>query len=476
MRPHQILALPLFLALHGCGASDVEAPPIPTLLDEIARTDPGTVLAFAMATIPGEPATPFAAAGRNQRVRMHPASTLKLILAATAIDAGLLDRSLVTRLLVDTKSTALLLEGAGDPLLSKADLESLWRRAAQVGVALDESLLVDSSLFDGVPFGAGWMWDDEPSPYMPYVSALTVESGVVDIVVSRPHEPERDPVVIFDPPAPLHFHLDLEIERVATPATSRPTLARDVLGDRRRVRVFGPLAPGDEVAAEFSVPDPDLFTGEVLASIADPSRGVSDRARVVRVPRLSPQERARFREVARVERPLADVLRHMLKHSDNLAAECVLRLLAVITDPTLPGSADRGVWVVARYLATLGFAPDDYTIVDGSGLSFYDSVSADLLLAVLLDMAARPTFDRFRDMLPVAGVDGTLATRFVDSPVTGRIHAKTGTLSGVSGLAGYATTPRGEVRAFALLAGEYTGSARPWRERLDALATLIADR
>lgn len=462
------------LAVTGCALGDrPPISPLEALVEHLAHEDPGTIVAVATASIGSPELRASAGFERNSRVRMHPASTLKLVTAAAAIDAGFLDRSLVTRLLADTQSTALLLEGAGDPLLTHEDLETMWRQAARAEIELDQTLLVDSSLFDGIPFGAGWMWDDEPAPFMPYVSALTVDSGVVSVVISRPVEHERDPFVLFDPPAPTFFSLDLKLDRVPAKTTTSVAITREVLGDRRTIRIEGPLAPGDRADASFSFPDPDLFTGEVLVSIADPARDAAHRARVVRVPRLTPEERSRFKEVARIDRPIEDVLRAMLKQSDNLAAECLLRLLAVHADPSVPGSAAGGTAVVARYLARLGFAPDDFTIVDGSGLSFYDSISAEILLAVLVDLAARPDFPRILELLPIAGVDGTLMNRFADSPAHGRVRAKTGTLAGVSGLAGYAETTDGSMRAFAFLAGEYTGSARPWRERLDALAEAL---
>jgi PBP4 family serine-type D-alanyl-D-alanine carboxypeptidase len=461
---------PFVVALLSLGCSlgrDPAPPPILDLAARIAAEDPGTVLAFAAAPIDGGERW-----RRNATVRMHPASTLKLVTAAAAIASGALDAKFTTRLHADSKTGALMLEGGGDPLLSQRDLQALWKQANERGATLGDVVLVDSASFGDPTFGAGWMWDDEPSPYMPYVSALCVDGGLVKVTLTRPATDDREPMIAFDPPAPSHFELDLAFERTAAGTATEIEITREVLGNRRLLHFRGRLAPAGLAEATLSAPDPDLFAASTFAALAEPSRASQRPIRVVRLPRLTPEERARFVELARIDRSLVDVLVVMLKDSDNLAAECVLRWLALRENPATPATAETGVAVVARYLASLGHSPDSYTIVDGSGLSFYNSLSADLLLDVLLDMAQRGTFSSFLGMLPSAGFDGTLRRRFAGTPAEHKIAAKTGTIGGVSGLAGYTRSDDGQ-RAFVLLAGEYTGSARPWRDRIDAIATAL---
>lgn len=465
-----LIAIP-FLGLSSCAW--LRSAPETTLSDELdalARS-PATTLGIAIATLDG---TGFSHRRDDERL-LHPASTLKLITAAAAIDLGLLETPIVTKLLVERDGAAVLLEGGGDPLLSTDDLRKMLEQAdARVagGFTLGPLVMVDSSLFDPTPFGAGWMWDDEPSAFMPWISALTLDSGVFSIRAKGASDPQQSVELVFEPPGARHFALDVNVSAPAPGVAPELAIDRGVLNDRRTLRIHGTLERGAIDTRSFAIPEPDLFVGEVFASLAAPERSEAQHPTIAQ---LDPLDRPRFVEVARCERPLRTILTRMLKESDNLAAECVLRILSRAVNPGRPGDAAGGLLVVNAYLARLGFDPAAYRIVDGSGLSFYDAIDAEMLLAVLLDMARRETYRDFRAMLPEAGVDGTLARRFANDDAKGHLHAKTGTLAGASGLAGYVDGKSGETYAFAFLAANYIGPAGPWRERLDALAERLAD-
>jgi D-alanyl-D-alanine carboxypeptidase/D-alanyl-D-alanine-endopeptidase (penicillin-binding protein 4) len=110
-------------------------------------------------------------------------------------------------------------------------------------------------------------------------------------------------------------------------------------------------------------------------------------------------------------------------------------------------------------------------LYDGSGVSWYNSVTPHLLAGVLLDQYRRKeTFGRFLATLPVAGRDGTLEQRMRSGPATGRIRAKTGTLTAVSTLSGYAETLAGETLVFSIMISHFPGNLRVLRELQDAVA------
>lgn len=165
-------------------------------------------------------------------------------------------------------------------------------------------------------------------------------------------------------------------------------------------------------------------------------------------------------------RTLDEVLLPMMKDSRNLCAET---LFYALDRGPRPATAARAADVVAGRIAGLGLRPADYRAADGSGLSLYNYASAELLCEVLgaawRDDACRRHLE---PALPVAGVDGTLARRMRGGPAEGRVRAKTGTLSGVSTLAGYATAADGRTLAFAIFcSGHLPGST--FRRLQDAL-------
>lgn len=171
-------------------------------------------------------------------------------------------------------------------------------------------------------------------------------------------------------------------------------------------------------------------------------------------------------ELARItSRPLAQIVEHTLETSDNEAAEVLARHVGLATggDPTFAG----GSRAVLRVLAGLGVPTQDATAYDGSGLSREDRLDPDTLTAVL-ELAASPDQPDLRAVLtglPVAGFSGSLTERFDDAEDAGRglVRAKTGTLSGVSSLAGIVTDRDGRPMVFALLA-----------DRIDLVDTLGA--
>ena len=96
--------------------------------------------------------------------------------------------------------------------------------------------------------------------------------------------------------------------------------------------------------------------------------------------------------------------------------------------------------------------PDNYNIVDGSGVSMYNYISPDLLVAYLkYAYTHKEIFEPFYEALPIAGVDGTLRYRMRKSNVFRNVHAKTGTVKGVSSLAGYVRSAKGDLLAFAII-------------------------
>jgi D-alanyl-D-alanine carboxypeptidase/D-alanyl-D-alanine-endopeptidase (penicillin-binding protein 4) len=153
---------------------------------------------------------------------------------------------------------------------------------------------------------------------------------------------------------------------------------------------------------------------------------------------------------------LRDIGVRLMKVSQNLIAETLMARIGLTSDvPDVdPLAAARGAY--ERTLARWGVPADDVIVADGSGLSRYDYITVDALVAVLRRMAADPRdAAAFEATLPILGVDGTLASRLKGTRAEGRIRAKTGSISNVRALAGYVTTPAGERLAFAIVANNF---------------------
>ncbi len=183
---------------------------------------------------------------------------------------------------------------------------------------------------------------------------------------------------------------------------------------------------------------------------------------------------AEARPVYTLTRPLDEVLKPMMKESDNLCAESVFYQLAARGGKPRAGQPEAAKEINAL-ITQWGFAPARYRIADGSGLSLYNYTSAELEVAFL--RRAHAHADVFRYLLPslpVAGVDGTLKRRMAGTPAYGRIQAKTGSVSGVSTLAGYATARNGHLLAFCIM-NQGVARGRDGRDFQDKVCILLCE-
>ena len=166
---------------------------------------------------------------------------------------------------------------------------------------------------------------------------------------------------------------------------------------------------------------------------------------------------------------LAKVVRRMNLVSDNFYAEMLLKQLGARFRDA--GTSEAGARVVKRELRQRGVPLEGVRIVDGSGLSSYDRLTARALAALLISAWSDPTIQNvFVTSLPVAGVSGTLEDRMTRWPAYGRVRAKTGTTAVASALSGFA---RSEY-VFSVLQNGFPVSVFYARRAQDRFATVLA--
>lgn len=157
------------------------------------------------------------------------------------------------------------------------------------------------------------------------------------------------------------------------------------------------------------------------------------------------------RTVASVERTIDEVLLPMMKKSDNLAAESMFYQIAAHGGKPYAGRREA-VKAIEALVKKMGLNPAHYQFADGSGLSLYNYVTPELLVRLLAfaynDEALRR---HLLPALPIAGEDGTLVRRLRGTKAQGNVRAKTGTVEGVSTLAGYCTAKDGHTLCFAIM-------------------------
>jgi D-alanyl-D-alanine carboxypeptidase/D-alanyl-D-alanine-endopeptidase (penicillin-binding protein 4) len=166
--------------------------------------------------------------------------------------------------------------------------------------------------------------------------------------------------------------------------------------------------------------------------------------------------------------PVLEDLRVINKVSQNLHAELMLRLLG--KEKGTSGSIQGGLEVLRAFLISAGLDPEDFIFYDGSGLSREDLVTPEALVQLLVYAHKQSWGELFEDTLPVAGVDGSLAERFKNTPLQGVVRAKTGTLTHVNSLSGYATTKSGDHVAFCIVGNN---NNTPTKKALDTVDRIL---
>jgi D-alanyl-D-alanine carboxypeptidase/D-alanyl-D-alanine-endopeptidase (penicillin-binding protein 4) len=420
---------------------------------------------------------------RNASKAFRPASTLKLVTTAAALDAfgpeARLRTTVETAGRLDGTGRILgdvLLVGRGDPTLGGGrygdgqplrPFQEMADALLAAGVKRIEGRVVGhEGLFAGERRGNDWGWEDLVWSYGAEVSALSFNDNAVGLRLS-PGEQPTDPAVLDLVPPSAYY-------RVVSTATTGPPGAKTELqlirdSGKNEIRLSGSIATGEAPWQGWAaLEDPARFAATAFTEVLE-ARGI----RVVGGTATSATPLpGGLRELAAHESPpMAELIRAVNKESRNLHAEVLLRLLGARLSGE--GSVAAGHIAIGEFLRRLRVKTEGWGLEDGSGLSRSNIVTPTGLVDLLVAMDRHPHASAFRDSLPVAGIDGTLKARMKGSPAEGRVLAKTGSLALVNSLAGYVTTSRGERLAFAALAN---GQLKPSDAvaALDALGILLA--
>lgn len=410
---------------------------------------------------------------QNEKKLFRPASNQKLLTTAASLVFLGTDYKFQTSLyhtgeVIDSICSGdVFYVGGFDPEFSSTNLDSLSRELKKFGIKkINGNLYADVSSMDSLFWGEGWMWNDDPATYIPYLSPLTINKNTIKVYYEPGQVGTPAKIKLF--PQTTFF----KIENGSTTIDSgKPNfiIDRDWIRRRNTIFVGGTiLQTAGKDSAEFNVFDPAFY----FLTLAKESL---ERNGIFLVGKIDTLKLAQNTiKVFVFERDIKPVVTYTNKVSDNLNAELLLR---AISRKASPGKATlRNGKKLIDSLITLSSAnPKVYRVTDGSGLSYYNLTTAELLSKVLVYMYGqdKTTFDAFFNSLPVGGVDGTLSNRYKDSPAKGKVFAKTGTISGVASLSGYIKTKKENWLAFSILIQNYVGSSTEARKIQDKLCEIL---
>ena len=426
----------------------------------------------------------------NDRKFFVPASNTKLFTTSLAFSALGPDYRFVTRVEANSapdtagRVRELRLIGGGDANLSArvipyernktganplAAIEALADRVVAAGIREVGEVTGDDTAYMWEPFPDGWSVDDPIWEYGAPVSALTVNDNAFTLRVA-PGAVAGAPAEVSLWPSVEYFTVHNRTQTLGKPPAK---LTTDRLPGSRELIVGGTVAARSTNL--LAVDDPALYAAlcfrEALLERGVRVRGAArsiHRRPDERPPAWSGLEIARHTSVA-----LSDALTVVNKVSQNLHTELLLREIARRRHGV--GSRQEGLKEVGAWLTSIGVEEGQYNFEDASGLSRLTLVTPETISKVLFYMYRSPHRELWVATLPVGGVDGTLATRFSGEAAGASIRAKTGSISHVSSLSGYAFRKDGRVLLFSIIANNYNAPHTPVRRVIDRIALALLD-
>ncbi len=404
---------------------------------------------------------------RNAQKYFVPASNTKLLTTAAALQA--LEPNFRIRTSVYQDGEGILrVVGRGDPSLKDAQLESLAKQLRQKGIRQIKKLIADDSYSQGDIIHPSWMWEDVQYYYGAPVNSLILNENA-SILRIYPQTLGKPLKVKWDQPTEAYrWRVENNSVTIAQGESGFVEVTRDLKGPI--LRINGQLGVGSrpDITA-IAVFDPiEHFMRHFRIHLA--REGIS----VART--FTAVGSKNERELAAVESPpLSKLLLETNINSNNLFAEALLRALASkSTQKNQQNVANVGLKILQTTLTQLGVNPQSYQIVDGSGLSRKNLISPEALVQTLQGMAKSPQTEVFRASLPIAGVSGTLRNRMKKTPATGIVRAKTGTLTGVVTLSGYANPPQYDPITFSIMVNQTGQPSSVMRKAVDEIVVMLA--
>lgn len=411
---------------------------------------------------------------RNADRYFTPASNQKLFTAFAALHYLGANFTYQTRIFANIKKIEngtlndnVYLQFSGDPTLSLQQLEGLISFLDQAGIKrINGSIIVDDTAFDDMVMSPGTTWDDKQFCYGAPVSSLILEKNCVTALL-KPASQSGIPAELILPAQPQFIRF---INQTITtlPSITDCSLDLNDVNDST-YKISGCVKNTDGVRKLLmSIRNPHVYLESAISYLLTKHQITVTQGILYQKMNSSDNALA-----AAVSLPLTHLMTLMLKESDNLIANSLFKTIGSYYSHT-SGSWKNGSEAIRAILAiSLQIDGKKIMLVDGDGASRYNFVTPQQIMALLQKIYLLSNKEVIISALPISGLDGTLRDRMKDEDLQGKIHAKTGSLTGVSSLSGYIETKDKHIIAFTILLNGFVGSANKYRNLEDTICKAI---
>lgn len=384
---------------------------------------------------------------KDANLLLHPASILKSMTTPAILNTLGVNYNLSTGIYKDSKGN-IYLKLSGDPMLKSGELSKLVSSFKSKGFnAIKGNLYIDDSTINDIPWGTGWMWDDENNPYMPKYNSYNVDRNTISVKVI-PAQINKKPKVEISPYYPVKI-----INTALTSNVNNLSVERKVWKNQEAVYISGKVSAASVVMLPVGSPE-NFFKYQLTNAIRKNNIKFSGSYKCSKLPKDS-------KMISEISHKLIDELKITNKYSDNLAAETLFKIAGAKYTGN-QGSTDSGIKAFNNFYSGLGVDVSEISIADASGVSQNDLITANWISFALSKLYKSPIFPSYKTTLAVPSGEGTLHNRL--ETLKGRLFAKTGTNAGVSSIAGYITDASGCTYAFAIIIQNFKGDSKPAKE------------
>ncbi len=359
--------------------------------------------------------------------------------------------------------------GGGDPALGSeyfpdhyGDVTGIWVKALrEAGIKrVRGRVAAAESIYDFDPAPSGWAWGDLGQYYGAGVYDININDNTYNIYVSG--KAEGEPALI-DSVQDWGRDITLTNYLVSSGRTDRGDLYNAPYSEM--AWITGSVPADSAFALRASISDPPLALVKKLDGVMRSSGiridGLPSSFRV-------PLDRSAGQEVAKTLSPaLAEIVRVTNHESVNMYAEALRKHLGY--KMLGQGTFSAGSAVIKQFLDSIGCEPYEAVMLDGSGLSSNNNISALMTVRLLVYMNNSSCAGTFISSLPEGAVSGTMKNYFRDQLFKGRVVAKTGTITSAKSFAGYFTTMGGRRIAFTTFANGFNVPSRTITDYMECL-------
>jgi len=389
---------------------------------------------------------------KNTHEPLLPASVMKLVTTAAALYYLGPEYRFKTEFLYSGARKGsvirgdLIIRGGADPRLST---ENLWYIATQIKASgineITGNLVIDTHFFDESDRAPEWKEKRSQRAYDAKLSALALNFNSIAIHLQPGSQIKKRPNTWLDPALP-YMHLRNTAKTTKRGRTTVGASRSEKVAGKVEIRVGGKLPiSAKEKVIYINVNKPTRYAAETFRTLLQGAGvKIKGETKIISTPIIANPLREHFSP------PLSFILKELNTYSNNLTAEQIVKTIAAERFGT-PGSHAEGLRLIEDFLRISGVNTEGVQIKDGSGLSRKNRMTTRAITGLLTTTYSR--FDIGPDFiaaLPTLGKNGMHSQRLKNSPARKKTRGKTGTLKGVSTLAGYVASKNGKIFAYAL--------------------------